>query len=75
LSVVLSIRIPRHLNEKMRKYKNINLSEEIRRYIEKRIAELEAEEVLRRHEEKLDSIAELPSGTLARWIRSDRDSH
>jgi len=75
MSTVISIRIPKNLKDKMEKFDKINWSELIRRFIEEKIAQLELEEALRRIEEHLKDVPELPKGTVARWIRSDRESH
>jgi len=72
---VISIRIPKSLKDKMDKFNEINWSELIRKFIEEKIAELELEETLRGIEEHLKDVPELPRGTVARWIRSDRESH
>ena len=75
MSTVISIRIPKDLKDKMEKFDKINWSELIRRFIEEKITQLELEEALRIIEEHLKEIPELPRGTVARWIRSDRESH
>ncbi len=70
LSEVLSIRIPKELKEKMKRYK-IDWSDEIRRYLEDRVRSLELLEILedleersRRRKTRVDS---------AGIIRVDRD--
>ena len=75
MSTVISIRIPKNLKDKMGKFKEINWSELIRGFIEEKIAQLELEEALKEVEEHLKDIPELPKGTVARWMRSDRESH
>jgi len=75
VSVVISIRIPEKLKEKMDKFKEINWSEEIRKFIEDKITQYEINEVLKRIEEHLNEIPELPPGTIIRWLKSDRESH
>ena len=75
MSTVISIRIPKNLKDKMDKFNKINWSELIRKFIEEKITQLELEETLRRIEEHLKDVPELPRGTVARWIRSDRESH
>ncbi len=74
MSAVVSIRVPEELKKRMRKAK-INWSEEIRRFIEERLAEYEAEMLRQRIRKHLEKIPELPAGTTVRWIRSDRESH
>ena len=73
--MVISIRIPKKLKEKMDKFKEINWSEEIRKFIEDKITQYEINEVLKRIEEHLNEIPELPPGTIIRWLKSDRESH
>ncbi len=75
LSVVISIRVPKELKEKMDRFRNVNWSEEIRRFIEEKIAQYEAEELLEKIREHLKDVPELPRGTVTRWLRSDRESH
>ena len=75
MSTVISIRIPKSLKDKMDRFNKINWSELIRRFIEEKIAQLEPEEALKEVEEHLKDVPELPKGTVARWMRSDRESH
>ncbi len=73
--MVISIRIPKKLKEKMDKFKEINWSEEIRKFIEDKITQYEINKALKRIEEHLNEIPELPPGTIVRWLKSDRESH
>jgi len=75
MSVVISIRIPRELKERMDRIKDVNWSEFIRRFLEETVTRYEAEIVIRRVEEHLKDVPELPPSTVARWMRSDRESH
>ena len=75
MSSVICVRISRELKEKMRKFSNVNWSELIRSFIEETVSRLEAEELLSKIERDLEDIPELPAGTIARWIRVDRDGH
>jgi hypothetical protein len=63
------------LKEKVRKFSNANWSELIRSFIEETVSRLETEELLSKIERDLEDIPELPAGTIARWIRVDRDGH
>jgi L-fucose isomerase-like protein len=74
-SAVICIRIPKELKERMQRVREVNWSELIRRYIEETVSRYEVEELLRKIEEDLKDLPELPSGTVARWIRIDRESH
>ena len=75
MSSVICVRVSRELKEKMRKFSNVNWSELIRSFIEETVSRLEAEELLSKIERDLEDVPELPAGTIARWIRVDRDSH
>ena len=75
MSTVICVRIPKKLKERMQKFRNVNWSELIRRFIENTVIQLEAEELLRKIEEDLKDIPELPVGTISRWIRIERESH
>jgi len=75
VSSVICVRISRELKEKMRKFSSVNWSELIRSFIEETVSRLEAEELLSKIERDLEDVPELPAGTIARWIRVDRDGH
>ncbi len=74
-SVVLCIRMPKELKERMQRLKGVNWSELIRKYVEETVSRYEIGELLKKIEEDLENVPELPSGTVARWIRIDRKSH
>jgi len=76
LSTVISVRIPRKLKEKMDKLKDlVNWSEEIRKFLEKRVEELHRRKVLEEIRKVLEKIPESPKGTAAKYVREDRDSY
>jgi hypothetical protein len=50
-------------------------SKEARKVMEDMVARIEAEKLLKKIEEHLKDIPELPPGTVVKWIRSDRESH
>jgi len=75
MSSIICVRISRELKERMGRVSNVNWSELIRKFIEETISHLEAEELLRRIEKDLEDVPVLPAGTVARWLRVDRDSH
>jgi hypothetical protein len=75
MSAVVCVRIPRELRERMLRLKDVNWSDVIRKFIEETVSRYEFEEVVRRVEEDLRDIPELPPGTASRWIRVDRESH
>ena len=76
MSATVSFRIPRELKKKMdslRKY--INWSEELRRFVEKRIREYEQQKAIEEIEEIIKKIPSSPKGTAVKYVREDRDSH
>ncbi len=76
MSVIVSFRIPRELKKKMDRFKGtINWSEELRKFIEKRIEELEQQKVIEELEETIKRIPLIPKGIATRYIREDRDSY
>lgn len=76
MSTVISVRIPRKLKEKMDKLKDlVNWSEEIRKFLEKRVEELHRRKVLEEIRKVLEKIPESPKGTAAKYVREDRDSY
>jgi len=70
LSEVITVRVPRELRDKMKRYEN-GWSEEIRNFIEMRVQQLELRELI-------EEIVEDPSrprvkGDSTRLIREDRE--
>ena len=75
MSVVISVRIPRELKEKMNSLRDVvNWSEEIRRFLEKRVKELYREEVLREVRRVIEMLPEVPKDTVTGYVREDRNS-
>jgi len=76
LSAVFSIRISRDLKEKMEKYRDrVDWAEEVRRFIEERVKELEAEENFQRILSELEKAPwSVPKGFSEKSVREDRDS-
>ncbi len=72
---VVSFRVDRKIKEKMEKYKGrINWAEELRRFVEAKIRELEAEENLQRIINELEKMPfKTPSGFSRASVREDRD--
>lgn len=71
-SVVVSVRIPRELKERLDKL-NVNVSEIVRSFLEEYVEEVE----LRRLEERLTEIRKrlagrIDAGTIAALVREDR---
>jgi len=77
VSEVVSFKIRRDLKRKMEKFKDeVNWSEELRRFVELKIKELEARESKERLRERLRKAPwSLERGTSSELVREDRDSH
>ncbi|WP_297490188.1 hypothetical protein [Thermococcus sp.] len=71
---VISIRIPDDLKAKMKEL-DINWSEEIRRFIERKIREEDKERALRKMHELLVGGTPSERGTGRKYVREDRDSN
>jgi chaperonin cofactor prefoldin len=73
---VFSIKVSRELKEKIEKYRGrVNWAEEIRKVIEERIKELEAEENFERILRELEKANwSVPKGFSVMSVREDRDS-
>ena len=69
---IITIRIPRELKEKMKKYREINWSEVVRRALEERIRIQERIEATRRMDEIRRKVKLVKRGELDKWIREDR---
>jgi len=72
MSVTLTVRIPRELKEKMSRF-SVNWSEEIRRFLEKRVAQLEALQLLDEIEKRV--VNRRVRFDSAKLVREDRWSH
>ncbi|MEM1611337.1 MAG: hypothetical protein QXQ57_06800 [Sulfolobales archaeon] len=76
MSVVVSIRVPRKLKEQMDMLKDyVNWSEEIRRFLEKRVEELRRRRVLEEVRKVIEQLPEVPRGVVTQYVREDRDSN
>jgi len=75
MSAVVCVRVSKELKERMRRLRNVNWSEVIRRFIEDTVSRYEAEEVLKKIVEDLKDVPELPAGTVSGWVRLDREGH
>jgi len=76
MSEVVSFKVNREVKEKMRKYKAVvNWSEELRKFVEKRLKELEAQEVFNEVLKELENATwSVPRGFSVASVREDRDS-
>jgi len=73
---VVSFKVRRDIKEKMRKYRDrINWAEELRRFVEEKIRELEARDNIERVIRELEKInIHTPAGFSKASVREDRDS-
>jgi mRNA-degrading endonuclease RelE of RelBE toxin-antitoxin system len=72
---VITIRVPRKVKEKLKKY-NVNVSETVRKALDKCLEELERKDL----EEKLEQVKEhigdkIDPELLAKLVREDRETH
>ena len=73
---VVSVRVPKELRERMDRFRDrVDWGEEIRRFLEERVRELEREEALKRVEELLRELPTQPRGSISELVREGRDSH
>ncbi|ADY00260.1 transcriptional regulator, CopG family [Vulcanisaeta moutnovskia 768-28] len=77
MSSVVSFKVRKEVKEKMERYRDrVNWAEELGRFVEERIRELEAEENIKRVVEELEKIPiSAPKGFSANSVREDRDSN
>ena len=72
----MSFKVRKEVKEKMVRYKSVvNWSEELRRFVEEKIRELEARENFRQVMEELRAASwKVPRGFASSSVREDRDS-
>ncbi len=71
----MSFRIPRDIKKRMDVLRrHVNWSEEIRKFLERRVKELEQLEAIEELEALIKSLPETPRGTASKYVREDRDS-
>ena len=76
MSVVISIRLPKKLKEKMDSLRDkVNWSDEIRRFLEKRVMEYHRKKVIEEIHKTIEKFPESKVGTATRYVREDRDSN
>jgi len=76
LSEVVSFKVPREVKLKMKKLeKYVNWSEELRKFLIKRVEELEREINFREVLEKLKNTGSVEEGFSVKSVREDRDSY
>ena len=73
MSTIISVRVPKKLKKRMDKLRDmVNWSEEIRKFLEKRVEEFHRRKDL---EEIRKVLEEVPKGTVTRYVMEDRDSY
>ena len=76
MSVTVSFRVPEELKRRMdRLRKYVNWSEELRKFLERRVKEYEQERAIEELEEIIRKIPTSPRGTATKYVREDRDSY
>jgi len=75
MSDVVTFKVSREVKERMRRFKGrVNWSDELRRFVEWRLRQLEAEEGLEAVAEELRRVSwSVPGGFSATSVREDRD--
>jgi len=75
MSEVVSFKVSKEMKEKMRKYRSVvNWSEELRRFVEEKLRELEAKEAFGEVLKGLERATwSAPQGFSAASVREDRD--
>ena len=76
MSEVVSFKVPREVKLKMKRLERyVNWSEELRKFLIKRIEELEREINFREVLEKLKNTGSVEEGFSVKSVREDRDSY
>ena len=76
MSEVVSFKVPREVKLKMKKLeKYVNWSEELRKFLIKRVEELEREVNFREVLEKLKNTGSVEESFSVKSVREDRDSY
>jgi hypothetical protein len=66
--------VPKELKERMDALRDVvNWSEEIRAFIERRVAELEQEKAIEELERLIEKLPPAPKGVALKYVREDRD--
>lgn len=73
---VITVRIPPDLKREVTKLKDkINWSEEIRKFIRKKIEEYKKKEAIKEVVDYIEKLPDAPKGAIQKLVREDRDSH
>ena len=74
MSEIVSFKVPREIEEKMRRYRNkVNWSKLLREYLIEKIRRLEAEEQLKKVSKIISETKGVPLGFSTTSVREDRD--
>lgn len=75
-SAVISVRVPRELKEEMDRLRDyVDWGEEIRRFLERRVAEIKRKLAVEEARKVVSGLPETPQGTAASYVRGDRGGH
>jgi len=74
MSEVISFKVSREIKERMKKFRNkVDWSAELRRFVEQRLRELEADEKLEAVAKELEKASwSIPTGFSKKSVREDR---
>jgi transposase len=76
MNQVISIRVPEETREEMKKLRRvINWNQEIRDFIQKKVDDKKKDDLLASVTDLLKKNPPVPSGSVAKLVRADRDRH
>lgn len=76
MSEIIAVKVSRELKKKTKALKKeVNWPEEIRRFIEGKIREIEAKKTIERITGEIEKTEGVPKGFSVRLVREDRESH
>ncbi len=76
MSEIIAVKVPRELKKKMKTLKKeVNWPEEIRRFIEAKVREVEAKKTIERITREIENTEGVPKGFAVKLVREDRESH
>lgn len=76
MSEIIAVKVSRELKKKMKTLKKeVNWPEEIRRFIEAKVREVEAKKTIERITREIENTEGVPKGFAVKLVREDRESH
>ena len=76
MSEIIAVKVPKKVKDKVKALRNeVNWPEEIRRFLEEKIREVEARKTMERIVRKIGETEGVPKGFSASVVREDRESH